>query len=117
MLDFYRIIWNLSGGLTIDFPIRLKPSERNQFGALNAKLTNLDAFNRAIETKLQEIQETNRSKLVSEAEDNMVPNEVIEVSSSKAKAQITTRELWKAIIKTETESHPYIELVSAPPEV
>ena len=100
--------------LTIDFPIRLKPSERNQFGALNAKLTNLDAFNRAIETKLQEIQETNRSKLVSEAEDNMVPNEVIEVSSSKAKAQITTRELWKAIIKTETESHPYIELVSEP---
>ena len=52
--------------------------------------------------------------MVSEAEDNMVPNEVIEVSSSKAKAQITTRELWKAIIKTETESHPYIELVSEP---
>lgn len=100
--------------LTIDFPIRLKPSERNQFRALNTKLTTLDAFNRAIETKLQEIKEANKPKLVSEIQDKEVFSEVTDVSSPKVKANIATRELWKAIIKTETESHPYIELVSEP---
>lgn len=100
--------------LAIDFPIRLIPGERNKLNNLTSKLVAFEPFTRAIETKLLEYKEESGRTA---AKPHIVSSSIKEESITKtvkSSTQISTNELWKAIIKTETESHPYIELKSEP---
>lgn len=94
--------------------IRITPGRPSQFTELSDRLCYDEAFNRAIDTF---------KELPPEAEDSELSHQLREVFERSEKAQsedrpeisieISTQALWRAILDTETESSPYIELNGA----
>lgn len=98
----------------ISTAIRIKPGRPAQLSSLSEHLRDNDAFHRAIEM-LQTIQPTiNESGLSRQLKDVFERAEVSDAEErSEISFEISTQALWRAILATETESSPNIELNGA----
>lgn len=91
--------------LELPFAIRISQGKASNLRGLNSRIRQFYSFENAInQLKSRQIQ-------IEQTSVNN-PTDVLEVESSVK--PISTRELWQAIIKTETESHPYAELTGEP---
>ena len=98
----------------ISSPIRISPGRPQQFAALSDLLCDDDAFNRAVEALVDSPPEIDESGL------SLQLREVFERSEDAGSGdradtplEISTEALWRAILDTETESSPHIELNGA----
>lgn len=100
--------------LEISTAIRIKPGRPAQFSGLSDHLRDDDAFHRAIEM-LQMVQpEIDESGLSQQLKDVFERAEAsIGEDHSEITVDISTQALWQAILATETESSPNIELNGA----
>jgi len=102
--------------LELDFPINVVPSDGFELSELSKRLEDNEAFARAIDFALT--RETPEGDSASESAieaDASAPEHQEEVSArSESELRISTQNLWKAILETETESYPYIEVSDSP---
>ena len=98
----------------VPFAIKIVQGRSSQLGNLNRRIKQLYSFENAI--KQFELKHKVVSLLERDAID--VSNEDLEPTQSQdvttSVKPISTRELWQAIIQTESESHPYVELIGEP---
>lgn len=93
--------------LVLDFPIQIKSGPVMDLSSLTKQIAGNEAFNRTVEAILRPDEEpsidglTAQLKSAFEAIDNDIPE----------KLTISTEKLWKAVLSTETEAYPYIEVV------
>jgi serine/threonine protein kinase len=102
--------------LELDFPINVVPSEGFDLSELSKKLDSNEAFARAIELALKK-EDIKETAPVEPSEDlkESVTEGIDEISAqSEPELRISTESLWKAILETETESYPYIEVSDSP---
>jgi serine/threonine protein kinase len=105
--------------LELDFPIAIQPGDQYDLSALTKKLKGNEAFSFAIELSLKENEiETNHTdELTSELKKAFDALEKPVAPAMEPELKITTARLWSAILETETESYPYIEISDTPREV
>lgn len=95
----------------ISTAIRIKPGRPAQFSGLSEHLSNDDAFHRAIEMLQMVPPEIDESGLSQQLKDVFHRAEAsIGEEHSDIKVDISTQALWRAILATETESSPNIEV-------
>ena len=98
----------------ISTAIRIKPGRPMQLSGLSEHLRNDESFHRAIEMVQMPPQEIDESALSQQLKDVF---ENVEASVGEDRSDITvdisTQALWRAILATETESSPNIELNGA----
>lgn len=108
-----------SSQLELDFPIRIESGFSHDFSQLNKRVASHEAFSRAIDLSLKknepETNSTNELTLELKKVFERIAQEEDQLAAQKLK--IATAQLWKAILDTETESYPYIEVVGIPREV
>lgn len=98
----------------IDAALRIKPGRPSQFSDLSDLLRYDDAFGRAVDALKGLYAESDGGEVsqqlseVFDATENVVNDELIEIP-----LEISTQALWRAILDTETESSPHIELNGA----
>lgn len=102
--------------LELDFPIQVVPSGGFDLSELSKKLKENEAFSRAIDYALskESWQEIVTADPASEASTFAPENDDETGVSSESELRISTQNLWKAILETETESYPYIEVSDGP---
>jgi serine/threonine protein kinase len=94
--------------------IRIKPGRPTQLSNLSEYLHDDDAFHRAIEMLQTVPPEIDESGLSQQLKDVFARETVpVEEEHSDISFDISTKALWRAILATETESSPNIELNSA----
>jgi serine/threonine protein kinase len=105
--------------LELDFPIAIQSGDLYDLSELTNKLKGNEAFSLAIELALKEgeIETNNTDELTSELKKAFDAIEQTVVPSIEPELKITTAKLWSAILETETESYPYIEISDSPREV
>lgn len=109
--------------LELDFPIAIESGSSYQLSNLSEKLKGNEAFSRAIELALngaEPLSEFNSQPYDALTLELKKAFEEIEQSASKddePELRIATANLWKAILDTETESYPYIEVTGSPRQV
>lgn len=91
--------------LDLPYGLRIHCSFALDLDYLNRDLRQRDEFNRAISLFEAVTEENARSALEA-------INDHAEIESTIKPIGIATRDLWKNILKTETESYPYIELAT-----
>ncbi|SGZ02079.1 AAA domain-containing protein [Moritella viscosa] len=103
----------------VPFAIRIVQGRSSQLDSLNRRVKQLYSFENAIKQFQLKRKEASKplSDNVESAESHVVaemlhPSQVTDVETSVT--PISTRELWQAIIQTESESHPYVELTGEP---
>lgn len=98
----------------ISTAIRIKPGRPAQLSGLSEYLRDDDAFHRAIEMLQMVPPEIDGSRLSQQLKDifERADASIVEVSSDVT-VDISTQALWRAILATETESSPNIELNGA----
>lgn len=95
----------------ISSAIRIKPGRPAQFSGLSEHLRDDDAFHRAIEMLQMVPPEIDESELSQQLKDVFQRAEAsIGEEHSEITVDISTQALWRAILATETESSPNIEL-------
>jgi serine/threonine protein kinase len=98
----------------ISTAIRIKPGRPAQFSGLSEHLRDDDAFRRAIEMLQMVPPEIDESELSQQLKDGFQRAEAsIGEEHSEIAVDISTQALWRAILATETESSPNIELNAA----
>ena len=98
----------------ISTAIRIKPGRPTQLSGLSEHLRDDDAFHRAIEMLQMVPPEIDESGLSQQLKDVFERAEAsIGEDHSDITVDISTRALWRAILATETESSPNIELNGA----
>tara|TARA_Y100000296_G_C5179812_1_gene262975 strand:- start:8597 stop:13543 length:4947 start_codon:yes stop_codon:yes gene_type:complete len=98
----------------VPFAIKIRHGRASDLGALNRRVKQLYSFENAIKQYELKQKTTNFSDdAVSNNSLKPLDGPELTVDESVVKP-ISTREIWKAIIQTESESHPYVELVSEP---
>lgn len=98
----------------VPFAIRVTQGRASQLENLNRRVKQLYSFENAIkqfELKRKEASLPNID-VGNVSDENIVPPQNNNVATSIK--PISTRELWQAIIQTESESHPYVELTGEP---
>lgn len=102
--------------LELPYGLRVHCSYSSDFDLLNNDLKQRVEFNRAISLFEEVAKEEARDALValdSEQDCNDIDeSKAVETQSSIKPIGISTRDLWQNILKTETESYPYIVLVA-----
>lgn len=102
--------------LELPYGLRVHCSYSSDFDLLNNDLKQRVEFNRAISLFEEVAKEEARDALValdSEQDCNDIDeSKAVETQSSIKPIGISTRDLWQNILKTETESYPYIVLVT-----
>ncbi|MDD9198591.1 MULTISPECIES: AAA domain-containing protein [Aliivibrio] len=91
--------------LELPFAIRVSQGRASNLEALNRRVRQIYSFENAIK-QFQLKQRKIEPLLIDKTVD--IVNVELNVKP------ISTRELWQAILKTETESHPYVELTGEP---
>ncbi|GHB74525.1 hypothetical protein GCM10008107_24970 [Psychrosphaera saromensis] len=102
----------------VPFAIHIKQGRASQLGSLNRRIKQLYSFENAIKQFELKRKEANKSLFENvESSENSERNVVTELLSpaeintpETTVEPISTRDLWQAIIQTESESHPYVEL-------
>lgn len=105
--------------LELDFPIVIESGSGYDFSDLSKRLEGNEAFSLAIELALKEVAPktivTDELTLELKKVFDQADQTASEVAEPKLK--IATENLWNAILETETESYPYIEVSVSPREV
>jgi serine/threonine protein kinase len=91
-----------SAKLELPFGLRVKAGQYSSLESLNKRLEDNKELERAVDLVLVPPIEDNNEDVINLVEDTPEKNESID---------ITTHQLWKSILETETESHPHIELI------
>ncbi|CAK3169371.1 non-specific serine/threonine protein kinase [Vibrio crassostreae] len=91
--------------LELPFAIRITQGRASNLEALNRRIRQFYSFENAV--KQFQLKQRKVEPLSVEP-----PTDTIEAEHSVK--PISTKDLWKAILKTETESHPYVELIGEP---
>jgi len=108
--------WDISNAdFEVPFAIKITQGRASQLDSLNRRVKQLYSFENAIQQF--ELKRKEASKPLSdnvESTESHVVGELLHPSHAEDVATnvkpISTRELWQAIIQTESESHPYVEL-------
>ncbi len=104
--------------LELDFPIEIKSGSTYDLSALSKQIKDNEEFNRAIDLTLSKSDTpVTDDSLSLELKEAFKRLESLEPSIEREKIQISTRKLWQAILDTETESYPYIEVSGEPSAV
>ncbi|ERK14360.1 hypothetical protein L580_3516 [Serratia fonticola AU-P3(3)] len=94
--------------LVLDFPLTVKSGAMMELSALTDKLASNDAFSRTVETALTPERTEVSDGLTAQLKSAF---EAIEREKhSNEKVIISTQKLWQAVLDTETEAYPYIEM-------
>ncbi|WP_028869645.1 AAA domain-containing protein [Psychromonas arctica] len=103
----------------VPFAIKIIQGRSSQLGHLNRRIKQLYSFENAI--KQFELKHKGKDKPLRDndgSSENLALNETLlpsQVKSVETSVKpISTKELWQAIIQTESESHPYVELTGEP---
>ena len=91
--------------LELPFAIRITQGRASNLETLNRRIRQFYSFENAV--KQFQLKQRKVAPLSIDQ-----PTDIIEGETSVE--PISTKELWKAILKTETESHPYVELIGEP---
>lgn len=98
----------------IDTAIRIRPSRPSQFVELSNLLRDDEAFIRAIDTLKKTHVESDAPDLSQQLRDVFAKSEnALGEDCTDISFEISTQALWRAILDTETESSPHIELNGA----
>ena len=104
--------------LELGFSINIKSGSSFNLTELSTEIEVNEAFHRAINLALTKSElPSKEDSLTKELKDAFERIESLEPSIEREKVQISTGNLWQAILDTETESYPYIEVVGEPSEV
>lgn len=94
--------------------IRIRPGRPAQFTKLSDHLCSDEAFNRVVETFKQLPSQLEDSELSHQLRDTFErPEGSVGNVPAEISIEISTQALWRAILDTETEASPYIELNGA----
>jgi len=103
--------------LELDFPIRVTWGEGYNLSALTKKLENNESFSIALDLALRKkVEEPHVDELTLELKKAFEKLKHEDPADTEPKLSISTAKLWKAILDTETESYPYIEISGKPKE-
>jgi serine/threonine protein kinase len=98
----------------VPFAIHVTQGRSSQLDNLNRRVKQLYSFENAI----KQFELKHRADSLSDNDASHVSDEHLEPSQNQnvetTVKPISTRELWQAIIQTESESHPYVELTGEP---
>ena len=104
--------------LELDFPVEIKSGSAHDLSALSKGLKDNEEFHRAIDLALSKSDTPVADDSLSfELKQAFKRLENLDPSIEREKIQISTRKLWQAILDTETESYPYIEVSGEPSAV
>jgi len=110
----------------VPFALRITHGRASQLETLNRRVKQLYSFENAIQQfllKRREAEAQARAESIASQvnvdnieSETINPSLIVEPSKSVENhvPAITTKDLWQAIIQTESESHPYVELTSEP---
>ncbi|WP_109406199.1 AAA domain-containing protein [Proteus faecis] len=102
--------------LVLDFPIQIKSGAVMELSQLTQKLKDNEPFNRTVEAILKPAKEEQEIDGITSQLDELFKN--IEAKSiSTDHLAISTQKLWKAVLETETQAYPYIEVIGGANEV
>ncbi len=95
--------------LVLDFPVQIKPGSVMELSQLTKKLSGNESFNRTVETILKPVEEPKLDGLTTQLDELF---KVMEGSTlSPEHLVISTEKLWKAVLETETQSYPYVDVI------
>ena len=107
-----------SSQLELGFSINIKSGSSYDLSELSENIETNEAFHRAINLALAKSElPVEEDSLTQELKEAFERIENLEPSIEPEKLQISTSKLWQAILDTETESYPYIEVVGEPTAV
>lgn len=95
----------------VPFAIRVTQGRASNLTSLNRRIREFYNFENAV--KQFELAQKTISENARNGSSRADMSEQVETKGELVKP-ISTRELWNAILSTETESHPYVELISEP---
>ncbi|MEZ8773592.1 AAA domain-containing protein [Vibrio atlanticus] len=102
--------------LVLDFPILIKSGSVMELSQLTKKLMGNESFNRTVETVLKPVeQEQKVDGLTSQLDEVFKSIEAKDTSADHL--TISTQKLWKAVLETETQAYPYVEVIGGANEV
>lgn len=102
--------------LILDFPICVKSKSVMELNQLTKKLSGNESFNRTVETVLKPVEEDQKLDGLTSQLDNVFKSIETKDTSSEH-LTISTEKLWKAVLETETQAYPYIEVLGGVNEV
>lgn len=105
--------------LELDFPIRVTPGCVHDLSELSKKLESNESFLLAVELALQkdESESFEADDLTLELRNAFENLQLTQDERAEPQLKISTANLWKAILETETESYPYIEVAGGVREI
>lgn len=107
-----------SSQLELDFPVRVNWGESYDLSGLTNKLQDHDSFNNALSLALRNIPEPppEEDRLTLELKKAFEQLDLEKSTNAEPKITISTAKLWGAILDTEIESYPSIEVLGKPSE-
>lgn len=97
--------------LEVDVVLSVKPGARSDLNALTQFMAGHEGFSRAVESLIEARGRPEGDVLSDQVQAYIAKAEVVlPEQASKGSPEIPTRDLWRAILDTETESSPNIEL-------
>lgn len=105
--------------LELDFPIAVESGSWHDLSDLSLKLKGNEAFSRALESAVKETasEHITTDELTLELKKAFEKINQAAIDPTEQELKIATANLWKAILETETESYPYIEVSGSPRQV
>ncbi|MGR5463989.1 AAA domain-containing protein [Photobacterium damselae] len=102
--------------LVLDFAITIKSGSVMELSQLTKKLMGNESFNRTVETVLKPIEEEEKVDGLTSQLAQVFKN-IEAKNTSPDHLVISTDKLWKAVLETETQAYPYIEVIGGANEV
>lgn len=105
--------------LELDFPVRVAPGAAHDLSELSKRLESNESFLLAVELALkkEESKSVEADDLTLELKNAFEKLQQKQDERAEPQLKISTANLWKAILETETESYPYIEVAGGVREV
>ena len=106
--------------LVIDFPIHVKSGSVMELSQLTKQLSGNESFNRTVETVLRPVEDDTNDDSDLDGLTNQLDALFKSFDTKDTPSEhliISTEKLWKAVLETETQAYPYIEVVGGSLEV
>jgi serine/threonine protein kinase len=101
--------------IDLQFPIKVMPGENNDLNAMTQRLSNNEEFSLAVSLLFKDDNKNDGNDgLTEQLREAFQKIDELEIIDGFEVPEISTSKLWKAILKTETESYPYIEVYADP---